>query len=420
MRATRFAVAGSQLADLLSPPYDVIDDAERAALLARDPRNIVRLILPGSGADASPDYAGAARALDLDLAEGVLVPDDTPALYVYEMAPAGGPATRGLLGAVLLHDYADRVIFPHEDTMAGPVADRLALMEATQSNLEPIYLIYDGGGAATAAVAEAAEGVPIADAQLPDGARHRLWRIVDPEAIDRIRRDLATQTAVIADGHHRYATYLELQRRAAARSGPGPWDRGLALVVDSTSFGPQVDAIHRVVPDLDLGAAITKAGQWFDVERLPLAPTSSAEHLLGFLERPSEPRDQRGFAVVMTDGADAYLLRRSGGATEGGEVTPADRLSTLDVSVVHHELVEQALGRRDTVDSLLYAHTAQEAIDLARLRGGIALLLRATPVGDVIDLARAGLRMPRKSTLFLPKPASGMVLRLFAHQPTEN
>lgn len=434
MRAMRFRATGAQLADRLSPPYDVIDGSAREALLARDGRNIVRLILPGDGDDGRPDYAHAARELQEDLRDGVLAVDQQPALYVYEMATADGRATRGLLGAVRLHDAGDGVIFPHENTMAGPVADRLALMEATQANLEPIYLIYDGGGEATAAVARAATGEPVAEAVLPDGSSHRLWAIDDPADIDRVRLDLARRTAVIADGHHRYATYLELQRRAGRQSGPGPWDRGLALLVDSTAFGPQVEAIHRVVPDLDLALALEQAGTGFAVEHLP-SPTrpshpgtrpdgpnredsAYARSLLDALDPAGPASGSNSFAAVITDGSAAAVLRLDS-VVATGPADPADRLRALDVSIVHTDLVAGRWGRSDTEDGLLYAHSAEEAIAMARARRGLAILLRPTPVREVLALARAGLRMPRKSTLFLPKPASGMVLRLFADQPLD-
>jgi uncharacterized protein (DUF1015 family) len=404
MRATRFRSRGAELAGRLSPPYDVIDAGERSALLAGDERNIVELILPDLAADGLPDYRGAAQRLSQDLAVGVLAADDEPALYVYEMATAQGSATRGLLGAVRLHEAQDGVIFPHENTMAGPVADRLALMEASQANLEPIYLIYDGGGPAADAVAQAAAGESIADATLPDGSRHRLWRILDPAALERVRSDLGERTAVIADGHHRYATYLALQRRASATSGRGPWDRGLALLVDSTTYGPQVEAIHRVVPHLPFPVALAQARAGFAVDQL--APRTAAG------------ADQRGDGEYATS-----LLAALRNTTGGFAVVITDAaalLAGLDVSIVHTNLVATRWGRPDTVEALLYAHSAPEAIALARANQGVAILLRPTPVDAVLTIARAGLRMPRKSTLFLPKPASGMALRLFADQPGES
>ena len=410
MRATRFAADGPALAARLSPPYDVIDDAQRSRLLESSPRNVVELILPSPGADGRPDYDGAAQRLARDVADGTMAVDADPALYVYEMAGADGRATRGLVGAVRLHEADEGVIFPHENVMAGPVADRLALMEAAQANLEPIYLIYQGGGAAADAVARVSDTEPVAEATTPDGTRHRLWAVVEPAAVDAIRADLARRTAVIADGHHRYATYLELRRRA---DGPGPWDRGLTLLVDSTQFGPQVEAIHRVVPDLDFAAAIGQAQPDFAVDEIDSADLAGdPPAVLGALDALDGRAGE--FAAVVTDGVRAALVHRPRSGA-GGE--PEDLLADLDVTVVHSDLVQGCWSRPDTVDALQYAHSAADAIAAARAERGVAVLLRPTPVEAVLAIAGAGLRMPRKSTLFVPKPASGLVLRRFADQP---
>ncbi|MDR1999208.1 MAG: DUF1015 domain-containing protein, partial [Frankiaceae bacterium] len=395
----------------LSPPYDVINPAARAALLAGSAENIVRLILP-QGPDGQPDYLAARARLADQLARGVLRVDHAPALYVYELATESGDLTRGLLGALELRPPEDGVIFPHEDVMAGPVADRLALMEATEANLEPIYLMYTGGGAASMVVAEATQGPALCSATTADGIRHRLWAVSDPVALAGVAADLASRTAVIVDGHHRYATYLELQARRRASHGPGPWDRGLTMLVDATMFGPRVEAIHRVVPGLPLAAALERCAAF---PAAPLAGDDLASGVAGAAERVLGAAGA-GFAAILTDGVAAVLL----GAPQDwllDEVLgapPRGPVESLDTTIVHRVLVQRCWGRADTADSLLYAHDAQEAIDMARGSGGVALLLRPAPVQSVLDVAQAGLRMPRKSTLFVPKPASGIVLRRFA------
>ncbi len=121
----------------------------------------------------------------------MLAPDDEPALYVYEQARPGGHAQRGLLGALALTPREDGIVLPHENTMAGPVTDRLALYTAVDADLEPIFLLYDGGGAASRAVAEADRAEPLVDVELPDGLRHRLWALTDPTVLREVAADLA-------------------------------------------------------------------------------------------------------------------------------------------------------------------------------------------------------------------------------------
>jgi uncharacterized protein (DUF1015 family) len=403
-RATRPRVPDDRLGALLCPPYDVIDADTKAALLAADPANAVRVVLPEA---TEAGYAEAAATLDSWLRDGTYDVDETPALYVYEMRDQTGAATRGLVGAVELRDPADGVILPHENTMAGPVADRLAVMTATGADLEPIYLVYDGGGAASELVREMGSQQPAAQATTPDGLTHRLWLVTDPAAHRAVRVDLANRHALIADGHHRYATYRERQRQNRGSAGPGPWDRGLALLVDTAEYGPQVHAIHRVVSGVAFADALARVADRAAVREISADPTLTA--LAG----------TDGFGAVLTDGLRWAAVSDPDGtlAADAREPEDPDALAALDVVVVHRALVELIWGLPDTVDTVGYAHSLEEALELARARDGFAILLRPTPVAAVAAVAAAGARMPRKSTLFTPKPASGLVLRRLSDQP---
>lgn len=404
--AARYTAEPGELAVLLSPPYDVISPADRTRLVSGSTHNAVRVILPAGDeaalADGDP-YAGAAALFDSWIADGTVAVDDAPGLFVYEMTTPDGELTRGLLGAVELRDPADGVILPHENTMAWPVSDRLALMSATGANLEPIYLVYDGGGSASALVASMSDRTPLVDTTTPDGIRHRLWVERDPATLAEVAADLRTRRALIADGHHRYATYRQLQ---ADHDGvPGPWDRGLTLLVDTSHYGPQVHPVHRVV-----------RLSWQEMlDRTAGAATVRPIDLAAF---ESELAAAEGFAVVVTDGVQAVLICdlapseiQSALGDEAGTA-----LGRLDVSVLHRVLVERVWGLEDNVETVGYAHDVPEALELAADQRALAVLLRPTPVHAVAEVAAAGARMPRKSTLFTPKPASGVVFRRFADQ----
>jgi uncharacterized protein (DUF1015 family) len=406
-RALRPAATGEPLARRLSPPYDVITPDERGRLLAGDPDNVVGVILPDQlrGPQA---YAEAAATLQGWVDSGAYAADAEPALYVYELRDRDGAVTRGLVGAVELHDPADGVILPHENTMAGPVADRLALMTATEADLEPIYLVYSGDGPAAALVREIGSRPPLVEATTPDGVGHRLWSVTDPAAHALIADDLATHRAVIADGHHRYATYRERQRLMRAEHGPGPWDRGLALLVDTSRYGPQVHPIHRTVPDLALDTAadaLLRAGA--DVREV--ADLTAARDAL------TSPGP---FVLALADGIRQVVVTDPAGALQAAAERPGeiDALSALDVTILHRAVIEQAWGLTDDEHRVGYAHSVDEALAAATAGDGIAVLIRATPVADVAAVAEAGGRMPRKSTLFTPKPASGLLMRRFADQ----
>src|SRR5436190_4089588 len=175
-RALRYDSSRVDLSSVLAPPYDVIDAAEQDRLEARDPHNVVRLTLPRAPGGGNEKYATAGRTLDEWRSSGVLRADDRPALYAYEESQ-DGHVQRGLLGAIGLTPAEDGIVMPHENTMAGPVADRLALMSAVDADLEPIFLVYDGGGAASRLVADAQGHELVADLTTPDGIAHRVWAV---------------------------------------------------------------------------------------------------------------------------------------------------------------------------------------------------------------------------------------------------
>jgi len=451
------------LANVTSPPYDVIGPGTLEQLLTASPYNVVRLILPtyspGSMADGDPfgsdpddgDPAGAARAageiaaarLREWLTEGALAVDGAPALYVYEQRGAGW-VQRGLIGLV---EVGTGAVHPHEGVMAGPVAGRRELMKATRSNLEPILLVYNGGagagagadggggrdtadqggdgperasqggasqggasqGGASELVDRAAGGQePLACAVTDDGITHRLWAVTDPLVQAAIAADLRTRTALIADGHHRYAAYRELQAEMrAAGAGPGPWDYGLAFLVDADAYPLRLGPIHRVLPRLAPDDAARRAAQAFTVTDLRGDLGAS----LGSLERAAV----RGTAFLLVGGDGFRLLtdpdRGRLAAAMPRETSP--RWRALDASVMQELLLAQLWSIKDNVRDVLISHDAAEAARIAADTGGTAVICNPMPLAAVMDIAAHGERVPRKSTSFGPKPRTGLVLRTF-------
>jgi uncharacterized protein (DUF1015 family) len=410
-RALRYDPSKVDLADVLAPPYDVIDSEEQTELEARALHNVVRLTLPRPTTEQASQYAAAQSILAQWRSDGILVADDAPALYVYEQT-ADGHTQRGVVGAIGLTPAEDAIVLPHENTMAGPVADRLALMESTEADLEMIFLVYDGGGATSSAVAGVDSTSPLVDIMTSDGVHHRIWAITDAETLDAIAADLHPRRSVIADGHHRYATFLRYQAdRHAAGDGPGPWDLGLAFLVDGSAFGPQVHAIHRAVPGLPLDRAVELASTGFTTMEVSGGLTAAEDQLA--------KAGVDGVAFVISDGDRAYLLTDPD-PDKLAAALPTERSAAwkaLDVAVAHGYLIGDLWQLEDREDIVEFHHDVASAAKSAVANGGVALVLNPTPVADVAAVAAAGDRMPRKSTLFVPKPATGLLIRAFADSP---
>jgi uncharacterized protein (DUF1015 family) len=410
------------LARVSSPAYDLVTPAGRERLAGADPHNVVRLILPSAelpDAEASPAGDGdpvlrsaerAAATLHTWQRDGVLDRDSRPALWLYELQPPGGtPATIGWLGAVALPPAGSGAVLPHEDTYPVAVEGRRALLAATATDLEPIVLAHDPEPEVAELTDLARRGMPALELEDTELVRHRLWRVTDPHALSRLTGALLRTGAVIADGHHRFAAARANLRTQPDRPGA---DAVLALVTPMGPGGLRVDAIHRVVPDLDLGTALEAAARGFRVTQVPADggdPASVTDAVGRWLGTPGKG----GFLV--TDGRRLVELTDAAAdvlATVPPEAPPAWR--ELDVVLAHHGLIGLLWGRGDDPESVGIAHSVEEALRGATDRSGVALLLRAPSPAAVAAVARAGARMPRKSTLFVPKPRTGLVLRPLA------
>ncbi|MGC9499207.1 DUF1015 domain-containing protein [Streptomyces sp. WG7] len=394
------------LAAVTSPPYDVVVRPDGLLHLeSADPHNIVRLILPQA---ATPEARNeqAADTLRRWLAEGVLTADSEPGLYVYEQSDGDGMLQRGIIGALRVSDPSEQVVLPHEDVMPHVVADRAALMRATWANLEPLLLTYRGNGATaatTTVVERTAEQPPLLATTTEDGFRHRLWSVTDPDDLTRVRSELARHQALIADGHHRWATYRTLR---AEHPSPSPWDHGLVLLVDTARYPLRVRAIHRLLHDLPVRDAVAALEGHFRVRRLDVPLAESLDAL-------AEAAASGNAFVLAGDGAFHLVDRPDPGLL--ARTVPTDRPEawrTLDATVLHATLLAHVWHiPDDTAAHISYIHDTAATVEKAERDGGTAVLMHPVREEVVRDLARQGVTMPRKSTSFGPKPASGLVLR---------
>ena len=341
-RAVRYA---SPRAEVTAPPYDVLNESQRAALRARDPYNVVRLT-------SDADEAAGGRRFRTWLEQGVLVRDERPAVWVLEQDADSGRGARtrtGIAASLRVEPYSAGAVLPHERTHAGTKRRRLRLLRAVRAQLEPIFLLYDAPSPLTAP--DRAPDLEVAGS--------RLWRVEDVEGVEDA---FAGTQLLIADGHHRYETAL-----AFAEEGGG--DRLLAVLVSTGDPGFVILPTHRVFagrPDID------PDGERFTTtdDALAALATEPFDRAAAVLVRPDGSRLVRGAPGEL----DAELVERFG--RDGIGYTPDDA---------------EAVGRVRSGEA------------------DCAFLTRATRIEDVFDHARRGLVMPPKSTYFFPKLLSGLL-----------
>ncbi|NSL43310.1 DUF1015 domain-containing protein [Streptomyces sp. 8P21H-1] len=397
------------LSAVTSPPYDVVVRPDGLLHLeSADPHNIVRLILPQATTPGTRNDQAAAT-LRRWISEGVLRIDPEPALYVYEQLDDEGMVQRGVIGALRLSEPSEGVVLPHEDVMPHVVADRAALMRATSANLEPLLLTYRGDGSAsgaTAVIERTAARPPLFSTTTEDGFSHRLWAVTDPADLTEVRTDLAGRQALIADGHHRWATCLRLR---AEHPSPSPWDHGLVLLVDTARHPLRVRAIHRLLHQLPVQKALAALGDSFRIR-------SVDGPLPGALSALSAAAAEGNAFLLAGDGTFHLVDRPSPDLL--ARTVPADRPEawrTLDATVLHAALLDHVWRIPDVPEHIAYIHDTAATVAKAERDGGTAVLMHPVREEVVRDLASQGVTMPRKSTSFGPKPASGLVLRTLDH-----
>lgn len=336
---------------------------------------------PSTGRAFARPYRSVAARLVRWQQRGRLTRDETPALYLHEYT-ANGITVRGLVGALDVSRRAtspeERAVLPHEGihpAQADDLADRMAEMRL---NPAPILLVHRGTDLSRTILDEVTLGAPTHAFTDRSEQQHRIWAITDPVQIRRVGDELAATRALIADGHHRYAAYLRLQRRYPGTA----FDRGLAMLVDQTSTPLFLGPIHRSL-----------AGTTLD-------DLASAADSIGF--RCIEAGRDHALAALDSH----HLTVTDGDRWASVELAlPPDRAA---VEVLHDELVP-ALPHGPT--SIRYHHTVEHALHQAEPELGVAVLMPAPSVDLVQRIAEADRLLPEKATSFQPKPSLGVLIR---------
>ncbi len=393
---------GGDVSALIAPPYDVLDQADKDALLSKSAHNIVAVDLPHippKSAGPAEVYERAARTLDAWLQEGTLVCEPNAALYLYHQRFACDSRSytrRMFIARVRLAPFSDGSVLPHEHTFGGPKEDRLALMKATKCQLSPIFGLYtDPEDRIGSAFAPTASNAPDATGEL-EGVENQLWVVSDGEVIGAVLKETAEKKVYIADGHHRYGTALMYRDWfASQQSGPLPEDHPanyvMFVLASMDDPGCLILPYNRAIANIDLATVL-------DAWSAGTAPASSAE-------------------------ADIVLYEGSTGRETTLRFTDRARLTTLepdrckpwyslDYAYLHRYLIDELLTKKlgGKAPMIRYVKSADDAKQTARDEFGVALLVNATPMAHLRAVSEAGGLMPQKSTYFHPKLATGLTI----------
>jgi uncharacterized protein (DUF1015 family) len=430
-RAWRYNPSAVRLDDVVTQPYDKISPAMQQAYYQRSPYNLVRIILGlpelFDAERGESVYTRASRDFTAWREQGVLVQEKDPAIFAYSQrfrVPGSDviKERRGFIALGKLHDYAEQVVFRHEQTLSKPKSDRLNLLNATHAHFGQIFMLYSDPAGSVEKILYDGDGPAEAEVTDEYGVLHRLWRVTDPAAIRLLITAMADKKLIIADGHHRYETALNYSKQHGAAAPakaehpatdlPQPAFPEAAVMmtfVNMDSDGLVILPTHRVVHSLtgfDPTAFAHAAEEFFTVEHLPPSEAAGYMEILG---------RQQGTAFVAVTSAGAFLLRSRTEPIEAALAGLPERQRRLDLSHLHSIVLDRLLGldaekvREQT--NLRYLRDAEEAVEQVR-RGEADVTFLTNPVSmeQLREVAFAGDVMPQKSTDFFPKLLSGLTI----------
>jgi uncharacterized protein (DUF1015 family) len=415
---------GSDLSNLIAPPFDVQDERSKAALQARDPHNIVNVDLPHippKAAGPAEKYATANTTLDAWLNRGVLIQDSRAGFYPYTQTYEHHGRTshrRAFFALVRLSPFGQGQVVPHEKTYKGAIEDRLALMRATRCQLSPIFGLYNDPRRDVSGLLYQELGRPELSGTL-DGVKHDLWSVHDPDKENEVMTRMGTKPIYIADGHHRYTTALAYQKELEERNGgplpPNhPANYCLFALVAMQDDGLLIQPTHRLIGNLG----------WFDVEAFTAALANNAEvhdtnlapeMVTRWADEDLPRKPAHTFGVYVGRTRKLYEIRlKNPDVLRSLEPSQSDAWRRLDVAILQRYLLDEVIqpSFADGTE-ITKGYTADASQIVPQVNGDlyqVALLLQSTPLHALEELGKHNEVMPQKSTYFYPKLATGLVI----------
>ncbi len=445
-RALRYDTARVRMEDMVTQPYDKITPEMQQRYYEASPYNLIRVILgkhDPSDSDESNVYTRAAETLNAWRKDRILKEEADPALYGYAQtytvpgtsAAAGEPEIRerrGFIALGHLYDYADKVVYRHEQTFPKHKSDRLALFKATRAYCEQIYMLYSDPaftaeklifGAGPDGEAKNPPDLSITDEY---GVVHKVWKLTDPHLINLIVTAMADKKLIIADGHHRYETSVAYAKERSAQlrlplgqpldedeklspgnlpAPPFPEAAMMMTFVNMDAPGITILPTHRVVSGLEHFSTedfLTRAEEFFTIEPVVTADVELLTPIHG-----------TAFLAVTQDGTHLLKAKPEPIAAVLSDISP--RQAQLNVVQLHRIVLDKLLGLdQETITRLgnvRYLRDAHEAAALVHAGGAdVAFLIKPVTLDQLRDISLSGDVMPQKSTDFYPKLLSGLAI----------
>jgi uncharacterized protein (DUF1015 family) len=434
-----------RLEDVVTPPYDIIDEKNQAAFQARNSYNMIYLDIsksPGKGDISDARYNSARNYFTKWQEEGVLIRDELPAVYLYYIdytLPSGVRLTRkGFVALVRLSEFSEGIVKPHEETFATVTADRLRLMDTCRAQFSQIFSLYsDEGDNIIETLEKGLPENPLCEVRDADGGKHSIWSITDREVLVKIQDLFRRKSVYIADGHHRYATALQYRRLSREREGElseqSPFNHTMMYLCPMEDPGLTVLPTHRLVklpddvlpglPSMD--ELSRRLGKNFTLEEIKGGSREIlvAEVLARMEEKMAQGRkDQTLFGLYHALEDRCFLLSLTTEAMQSKTLaTRHPALRDLDVVVLTDLVVGDILGlayeRCEHENLVRYFADPDEALDVAVKESienenslPLLFLMNNTQVQQVKRVADEHLIMPHKSTYFYPKILTGLLL----------
>jgi uncharacterized protein (DUF1015 family) len=410
---------------VMSPPYDIISPEQQDQLYENSPNNFVRLILGKQKSDDNHQnnrYTRAKKTFEEWQKENILKPSEKTAIYPYKITYMLNDEKKTMNGFFILlridKDY--KKVKAHERTLSKPKADRLNLMRSCYANLEPIQLLYiDEQDEIHKQIQQSLTDQALIDVKGYDGFNHAIWKITDDKIIKQIQSALDDEILFIADGHHRYQTAInyanEMEEKTGNKDPDAPFQYRMVILANMFDEGLAILPTHRLLhlPDsISKETLKNKLEEYFKVETFSRDKNIDNQKLADTIKEQIETSSKHKFAIFFKD---SYFVITLKDASVMDKIAKdrSDTWRKLDVSILHKIVIEQIMGiNQDTLeDHVKYTREDKEALNVVdNEEYDCSIIMNATKIEELKAIADAGEHMPQKSTYFLPKMLSGLVM----------